>query len=361
MLMYVIIVAALGLAMLMAITDRRQDDALDPQKVVVSPMLTNALGGMFLFLFWFLTAFRGSTIGNDTATYLGYYQNIAITGVDPSRQIEGGYQYFCLFLSKISINPQFLLIFVATFCYGICATQIYRHSKNRLYSVMLLFCIVFSFFASGIRQAMAMCIVWVAYNRIQKGKFFGAAALIVLASCLHLSALVGLVWFFHKVIPKNPVLVLVTAMGVAAFSASGLLNTVLTALLREYASYFESENAGTGWLGISYYVLRATVFFLIVYYAYRKNKSEGSLPLANTVFLLLTVCLGFSVNLFERASLYFLLPTVVDLTKAFSTGEFKNRKMLMTVLGTVMLAFFIVTRILRPEWNNLYPYVFFWN
>lgn len=55
---------------------------------------------VFLIL-WFLTAFRGLSIGNDTIAYYEIYQTIQKYGVDPEREIEIGYQYFNAFLARI--------------------------------------------------------------------------------------------------------------------------------------------------------------------------------------------------------------------------------------------------------------------
>ena len=114
-------------------------------------------------------------------------------------------------------------------------------------------------------------------------------------------------------------------------------------------------------IGIFYYVIRAIVFYMVIYSAYKATTKEHSLEISNSVFLLLTVCLGFSVNLFSRASLYFLLVTVVDIPNALQESQIKDRKFYMFVIGVIMLAYFMVTLMLRPEWNNLYPYEFRWN
>ncbi len=326
-----------------------------------SKQIINFLFFALIFLFWFLTAFRGDSIGNDTRPYIGYYKVIANGGINPNFDIELGYQYFCLFLSKISPDPLFLLIVCATICYSICGIYIYKHSDNILFSVILLFCVAFSFFASGIRQAIAMCIVLIAYSKIRDGKKILPIILILLASLFHISALMAFLWFAHKFIPKNPKIIIPFGLIIALLAASGSINSFLANILEEYQSYFESVNAGTGWLGIFYYALRALVFYIFAYIAYKKDNDTYSLTTANTVLLLFTVCLGFAVNLFNRASLYFLLPTVVDLPNLFNSGKIKSRDIWMLGAGVVMLAYFVVTLIVRPEWNNLYPYEFYWS
>lgn len=361
MLLYVCIIFVLLGSLAVSVTDCG-DNCLQKKK---HSNFWNRTTYIFLFIalmawFWFLTAFRSDSIGNDTNTYLNYYNYIARNGVDSRLHIELGYQYFCLGLSKIDLNPYFLLIVCATICYTVCGIYIYKYSSNILYSSLLLFCVAFSFFASGIRQSIAMVIVLWAYANIKDNKKIVPILLIIFASIFHISALIAFLWLAHKYIPKKPGVVITLALLIAVLAASGSINPLLTSLLQNYKGYFDSENAGTGWLGITYYFLRAIVFYLFVFYAYRGER-ENSLVVSNATLLLITVALGFAVNLFNRASLYFLLIMVVDLPNALNSGKFKKRNVWMIITGCVMLAYFLVTLIFRPEWNNLYPYEFNWS
>ena len=362
MFLYLCITVVLFFALIISVTDCRTNGELKIKRnVCFGRPIYNFFFISLIFLFWFLTAFRGDSIGNDTIHYLSYYKQIAKSGIDTNFQIELGYQYFCLLLSKLNPDPSFILIISATLCYGVCGIYIYKKSDNILYSIILLFCIAFSFFASGIRQSIAMVIVLIAYLKIRDGKKILPIFLILLASLFHVSALVAFLWFAHKVMPKKPAAVITLAFAISILAALGSVNSILTNILKEYQSYFESENAGTGWLGIIYYALRALVFYCFIYIASKKDEKRYSLEISNTVLLLITVCLGFAVNLFSRASLYFLLITVIDLPNVFNSGKIKNRDIWMLIMGIVMLAYFMVTLIARPEWNNLYPYEFYWN
>ena len=362
MLLYACIILALFVILVVSITDCRNNGELQKRQAIrFSTSIYILLFIGVLFSFWFLTAFRGDSIGNDTVHYLNYYRWIADRGVNPDIQIEMGYQYFCLALSKISSDPFSLLLICATICYVVCGICICKYSQNILFSAILLFCIVFSFFASGLRQSIAMVLLLIAYEKIKQKKTILPILLIVFASLFHISALIGFLWFLHRYIPKKPIAVFLIAGIVAALAATGELNALLSTLLKEYESYFDSENAGTGWLGISYYALRSSAFYIFMYLAYKDAKKENSLVVSNSILALFTVCLGFSVNLFNRASLYFLLPIAIDMSNVFNSGKIRHRDMWMLLMGIVMLAYFLVTLVFRPEWNNLYPYEFNWN
>lgn len=362
MLFYLFITVVLIAVLVASITDcRNNTELLLRQKIYFSKPIYNMIFIALIAFFWFLTAFRSSEIGNDTLQYLNYYDIIARNGVNENFQIELGYQYFCLFLSKITPDPYFILTVSSTVCYVISGIYIYRNSNNILFSAILLFCVAFPFFASGVRQSISMAIVLIAYEQIKKGKKVIPIILILFASLFHVSALMALLWFAHRFIPKRVVVVISIALVVSVLAAMGSLNAMLASILKEYENYFESEYAGSGWLGIVYYALRATVFYLFIYLSSKGNENEYSLEVSNAVLLLFTVCLGFSVNLFSRASLYFLLVTAIDIPNSLNSGKIKNRDFWMLLIGIVMLAYFMLTLIARPEWNQLYPYKFRWD
>lgn len=361
MLLYLGITLFLLIILVFSIVEFKDDFGLKKKgRIFFSNYLHKILFIAIVFFLWFLTAFRSGNIGNDTQNYLNYYENIAKDGITKNLSIEFGYQIYCWLLSRIFSNPYFLLVISATICYSISAIYIYKHSKNILFSTILLFCVAFSFFTSGLRQALAMVIVLIAYYKIKEGKKILPIALILVASTFHISALITFLWFGHKFIFKKPLWVIASASVLIILSASGLLNNLLKLILKEYEGYFNSEYAGSGWLGISYYTMRALIFYLFTYIAYSEKEKEESLAISNSIFLLLIVCLGFSVNSFDRASLYFLLITVIELTNTFYSGNIKHKSIWMLATGVIMLAYFMVVLWLRPGWNYLYPFEFMW-
>ena len=313
-----------------------------------------------IFVLWFLTAFRAANIGNDTISYIGYFRSIATFGVNSKFVIEMGYQYFCLLVSKISLNPYFFLGVVATICYLGTGIYIYKYSDNIVFSTVLLFPIAFSLFTNILRQAIAMVICLYAYQAIKKKKIVPAILLIVFASFFHTSALLMLVLLFHKFIPKFPLWVVPITGIFIALSLSGVMDKIFAVLMGSYGGYYENEGMTDGWLGITYYCLRALVFYFLVFLSYENNKKENSLVLSLFSMLLFTVSFGFSLNLFNRATNYFMLIAIVELPNAIQRGSIKRKKIFMFLVGFIMVLYSLVTIIARPEWNHLYPYQFNW-
>lgn len=315
-----------------------------------------------IFVLWFLTAFRSAIIGNDTYNYVRFFQLFGEGGIDPNSRIEMGYQILNILVYKISPNPYFFLGAVATICYVGTGIYIYKYSDNIVFSTLLLFPVAYSFFASGLRQAIAMVICLFAYQAIKKKKYWLAILLVLLASTFHTSALLMLALLFHRLIPKKPFWVIPLTAIFIALSVGGVMDNVFAILLENsYGGYYESEELTSGWLSISYYTIRAIVFYGIAFLSYEKKVKENSLVLSLFTILLITVSFGFSLNLFSRATNYFLLIAMVELPNAIHRGGLKHKKILMFLLGFIMVLYFLVTLIIRPEWNRLYPYQFNWN
>lgn len=314
-----------------------------------------------LFTLWFLTAFRSPNMGNDTKNYVGYFNSISAFGTNPNFYIEMGYQIFNLIVSKISTDPHFFLAVVATVCYVGTGVYIYKYADNVVFSTILVFPISFAFFASGLRQAIAMVICLYAYQAIKNKKLVLAFILIALASSFHASAWIMLPLFLHRFIPKKPFLV-VSIFGIfVALSLTGVMDNVFAVLMGEYGKYYESQIMTDGWLGITYYCLRNLVFYIIVHYSYRQKIKENSLVMALFSMLLITVAFGFSLTLFDRATNYFLLISSVELPNAIHRGKIHNKRLIAFLVVFVMVLYFLVTLIARPQWFNLYPYEFYWN
>ncbi len=91
-----------------------------------------------------------------------------------------------------------------------------------------------------------------------------------------------------------------------------------------------------------------------------KNRYCDKLVTTNFVGFLLLNCLAYSVNLFTRASTYFMLIGIMELPNALMALPKEGRKFLTYVIGLVMVAMVFVSMVFSPGWNHLYPYEF-WN
>lgn len=332
-----------------------------PDDVIVSRNLRvcTVLAVLTLAVLWLLTAFRAETIGNDTKIYLYYFKIFSEGGIDTTRSFELGYQFLNVLIGKCTSSPHMFLIVVATVMYLGTAIGLFADSKNILLSLCLFFCAFLSLYFSMLRQGIAMVIALFAYQALKKGKTVGSALLFFCATLFHSSAAVCfLLYFLPAKLLKKRTLIIIAALACALLSASGVLNAIGMALLPRYAHYFVSRYASSGWLAVSYEVVRNLVFYLFISIAADLGNREEKLALSSFTLLLMFSVFGYAVNLFTRAGQYFLLIAVVELPNLMFNGRIKNPRLWMFLIGTVMLASFLVTLLLRPDWNHLYPYEF---
>lgn len=306
-----------------------------------------------------LTAFRSVNIGNDTISYYYIFKHIADGGVG-AYAYEPGFMYFTWFISRFFNDPHIYFIVCAAISYALIGNYIFKRSYNIPVSICFFFTLCFGFYMTGLRQSLAMLFVLYAYDRLKQEKKIQAFILIILGSLFHSSALLALVFFACDLFPRRITVILWIMLAVAALSATGAFNRVLAAVTGKYAHFFETEKVGSGWLAISVALVRNAVFFYFTYRTCAKNweRWDARLAYANVFMLLLCICLGYSINIFSRVCDYFLLIACVDVPNVLCYR--KDRRFWNCLICIVLVAYFFVAMIFRPEWNYLYPYEF-WN
>lgn len=316
----------------------------------------NSLAVITLLFFWFLTAFRAENIGNDTSTYIYYFKIFSNGGIDKSRTFELGYQYLNVLIGKLTTDPHIFLIIIASIMYLGTGIYLFKYSKNILLSLCLFYCVFFSIYTSMFRQGIAMIIVVYAYELLKEKKRIFAALLFVLATLFHTSAIVCFLLFLNtRLLKKRWVVLLITAI-CGLLSISGVFNTVISMVVPRYSHYFMSRYASTGWLAVSYDVIRNLIWFWLGSKAVDISDQDNQLAVTDLTFLLIFGAFGYSVNLFTRAGEYFLIIAITELPNLLYTKSIKHHRIWMFCICTVMLIMFILTLIYRPGWNHLYPY-----
>lgn len=327
------------------------------KKVTADSCIQIAAWLMYIFL-CILTAFRAENIGNDTHNYVYYFSLVANCGVTTDLTFEVGYQYYSLLVSRVVNNPHFFLIITAILCYWCIGLKIRQKSQNVCFTILLFFCLFYSPYTNILRQGIAMAITLVAYYKIKEGKKIQAIILILFASLFHYSALSMFALFLYPFIPCKPKHVIGLCSLTAVLSISGIIHSLLSLILGKYAGYLNSYEHLSGWLAIAYELIRNLTFYLLYYTAYKHKENENQLELANFTLLNFLTSLGFLINIFSRVSYYYMLPVIIELPNALCLGKLRNKKLLMILLSLVMVAYFMVALIARPDWNRIYPYSF---
>ena len=308
-------------------------------------------------LLWFLTAFRSSEIGNDTNNYL-YYFDIFTNGIDLTRRAEIGYQFFVFFIGKFTRDQHAFLIITASVMYCGIGVYLFKYSKNPAVSLCLFFSFFFSVYINILRQCMAMMIALYGYQLLKSGKKTLAALLFLMAMCFHTTAIVCFLLFLDlKILEKRWVVFSITLL-CAAVSFSGILKSVVDVIFPKYSTYFKGQYASSGWVAVTCYLLVYFALYVLVTKSLIPDCKPDKVVAANFTFLLLLTAFGYAVNLFERASEYFMLIATVEFPNILYRGKVKNFRLWVLGICIAFLAMFLVTLILRPGWSKMCPYEF---
>lgn len=328
---------------------------------------------VFLIL-WFLTAFRGLSIGNDTIAYYEIYQTIQKYGVDPEREIEIGYQYFNAFLARIFPGSDagfyLLLILSSSLLYWQIWKMIERKSPSFFLSIIVFFCLYYGTFQSMIRQEIAIAIVLSGVPFLEQKKPFRFALFVIAASFFHSSALVTLlfiIFYYYTFRWRWLVSGIVAATLISLFNIPQKLMLVLR-LKTAYAVQTDNFSAVTVMLML--YTIYLGLNILLP--KEERNWGQHGRSCEQVVhygFLLwcmsaaiIFYIIAYSTAVMERMTLYFSLMSVIYVPEIIRRLKDQSTIFIISYVFTIMIWMYATIILLfRPEWNHIYPYSFFWS
>lgn len=268
--------------------------------------------GIGLFLF---AALRSWTVGSDTWNYFAdFCVDSDLSYAEILIRYEGRDPFFHLFshaVSLISNNPQFFMAVVSAIVAIGFSVFAYKQKGNLLliYGLFVTFRI-FSFTCTGLRQAIAMGIIFFAYTLLDRKNLKYGIPLIVLASLFHTSAILALLMIPLKMINKNGLVITSCILiGVLNIASGGAIASFVSEYLfvDRFSGYLEKDFAFTASSTFILYVL----MFIVVLFSHKTiaridNNYWPTMRIlgAAIMFSLLGQALP---NLF-RLSYYFIFP-----------------------------------------------------
>ena len=279
------------------------------------------LMGFSLFIF---AALRSYEVGTDLPSYFSSYQEDGSMSLrDILYYRQGRDPFFHLFLHvlyQVSPNPQLMLVTIgAVVALGF--SYLAYHEKGNVLLIYMLFVglRMYSFTLSGLRQAMALGIVFIAYVMLRKKRYGLYFALTLFAVLFHTSALIFILAYpIHK-IKNTPLFIVVTlSIGIINLVAGGLVADILRNIAFE--ERFDSYDLNREFQGGMTFVIYFIVFvFTIGMYKTMKIRDASypeSLRMATLGFVL--VFIGQTVENVFRLAYYFnyasilIIPQLID-------------------------------------------------
>lgn len=324
-----------------------------------------------------LMAFKGATVGNDTPSYIRIYNNFKLENVwyNPEHRFEIGYQILCKLVIIFFDHHQFVFIFSAIICCFCLYKGLKSNSENIGFSLFLFVALrIFYFYLSGIRQAVAMSIIFMSYNQIKNKQYFKFVILVLIASTFHFFALTFLIAIplsFMKFNVKNVCVILAgTLIFFVAFNY--LLGLMLLILPDYYSVYLQSEQfAGNNLANYVAVCIKACFILLAMLSSYPTKqkliiKREKLKPTDKDLqmnMMLITLCisiLAIRASVLDRIEGFFWIFSIITIPSIIRKSKGQERRALYIVISILLIAYNVITLVFRPEWNTVVPYVFFW-
>lgn len=329
--------------------------------------------------------FRNSTVGNDTSTYLGYFDAIAyapsLKAYLASSRLEAGYVLLNKVLSYISKDNQIILIFAGFFTAFSFGRFIYKYSEIPYLSALMF--LTFQFFdlsMSAVRQSLAVAILLFAYDYLIDRKPLKFTAIVILATFIHTSSVMCLILYplSNKNHRKSFYFISLLVSIIVMFSFTSFY-PLINAVFPQYMHYFTSTNSE---YGFSNTIKLAVVVMLILWiclflisttiddrYVRRLAISNTTVQLDQdyervfkiaTWLSVLMLVLGFRGTILERFKYIYSSAILVYYPNSLNKARGNNRLILVLGSCVVFIAYAAVLYILRPEWQSTYPFSFFW-
>lgn len=345
---------------------------------------------VFLTILWILLAFRGATIGSDTDTYIGIFEDATRWagnhpyGVDyisdlfhNTTRYETGYIVYNRLLAGIFDDVQWLFIITATFCMFVCYKLVINHSHNVALSLFLFVSLrLYYFTMSGMRQCIAIFICILAYDYVRKRKLVRFLLLVLLAMQFHTSAVIFVVVYPLSFVSFNlKTSFLISACGAVAFFAfDKILVNVLNVLPDYYEHYTSTERFEENKLGnILVAAIQISFLLISVFSRYGKQRAhysdrlfikeyddESMMKFMVLISILLSI-ISLKATTLDRLFYYFWIFAIIYIPNVIEDMYSRNDKVFMKIaVAIATMAYNVTILYLRPEWSSVTPYMFFW-
>jgi hypothetical protein len=323
----------------------------------------------FFFYVFFISGFRLST-GGDTEVYSALFRTVSKHPLQEVLKLgyEKGFLLYCYLLTKVSSNPQILILCTSFFVTGSIFLFISKYSKKAWLSIFLYITLLYFFnFMNLMRFSMAVSILLFSIKYIERRKLAKFCITVLIAGTFHTTALVFILSYFVSLvkITRFRMLSAIIFSSFVVFFIRIIFNLIL-AFAPRYAAYAAVLNEKAGYLAT--YVI-CGIYFCIILLASafdqsltKRNKTSDYQERNNLILWLLTIGFVFSiaatfVMILTRFTIMFTLVCIVYIPNLLELIKKKSIQyiILCFVLITTFLYMVIVLKF-RPEWFQVTPY-----
>ena len=221
---------------------------------------------------------------------------------------------------------------------------------------------------SATRQSIANGIVLIGLFFLQDKKPVKFAVCVLIAILFHKTAIIAFLFlvFYNRVFNGKWMMAI---MGVASLLTVTNLAGRITAIFRPVTIYSTfSDGSENGLTVIVMSIMYCCLLFLRLFEAKKDQNSDAVLLETKESFYVFGITMSFALTLISlrvpvisRLCGYFSLAGLPYISNVMNRMKNQGNALLIKVVFCVALwAYSLTVLILRPEWQHLWPYHFFW-
>ncbi|OUP49747.1 EpsG family protein [Lachnoclostridium sp. An181] len=329
------------------------DNYKKKERIQVKEKCLETVFVVLTFLPMYLVNASAYYTGGDYATYVQYFQKIRL-GID----IDTDIAYYLINRFVIAIGGEFQLVyFIVCFIgYGLLLLCVKKFSDNYALTLFLYFAYAY-FFRFGmnlIRQFIAVMLVFLAYEYIEKRKLILFTILIILATSFHFSAII--IWPFYFILNRKLKLSFFLMIAMVCIPFNFKFQEIMTFLFAKFKPSYLTSNYITRTFSwdiafILCHIIALGIVFL--YYDYLQTNIKNRIMINALYIGIIISTLACWLPEYKRFAYYFLFPEICLIANALQVEKRNKIKIGILIILSLILLFHL-TRAL-PIWE-VFPY-----
>lgn len=302
----------------------------------------------------------------DLINYRNSYNNLDLysysdiwSQVQAGSRKDFGFYVFAKFFADIGVSPEIWMAIIAIIFATMFSWFCYKYSKDIFISYLMLIVLTFSFTLSGLRQTMALSIIFIAYHFIIQKCPIRFVITVILASLFHSSAILFLpaYWFAKMKVGKRSFIILTVFILFSVFGASVFRDMISFFAWNEQTDYYASREISLSWNG---FLIQLAIF--IFCYFFRKLNNLSDLERQTSIDMILNCLLlgllfqGLATTVAESFRIAYYYNICAGIAVSNTIVEIKNIKEKSISYFSIILIL-ILYMIITGSYSNL---VFIW-
>ncbi len=323
-----------------------------------------------IIILTFVAGFRSYTVGTDTFQYTVIFNNPFYSTTFIKAPL---FCYLSYFLMNISNNPTFLFLVYEFIIYGLISLRLWelREYSSYTYSFMFFFCFCFFETMNGLRQYVAVSIIFFGTRYLFEGRYIKYIITILIAYIFHVTALLGFLGivtelFNCKNIEKKQkrFVVVIIIIGLAS---SAYVVHYLTNRIESYMHYFNNVVMNVGFRLLALFIIFVFSFFIFDknrYIVLRKKMDKPGYLLSTTrlyyLYAIVLGSIGYFYPFMERLAWIYILFEGVYFG-ILVTERKQIRRLLLKIPILFIMLFVLINYLFFKNGSMHHPYIFIWN